>query len=134
MATAAWPVQVAMRAKLLSDPQLLEVVSGVFDYVDGTATFPYLTVGQATEVPDDAHDAQGLAVTVTIHVWSKYKGFAEALAILGHVDRLLDRQPLAVAGFTDVSVAREFHETLRDPDPQIRHIPVRFRIWLTKEN
>lgn len=134
MATAAWPVQVAVRAKLIADPQLMSVASGVFDHVDGDATFPYLTVGEATEVPDDAHDHQGVAMTVTIHIWSKYKGFSEAATILGHVDRIIDRQPLAVDGFSDVSIAREFHQSLRDPDPQIRHIPVRFRIWLTKEN
>lgn len=134
MATAAWPLQVAFRSRMLADAGLTGVIAQrVYDEVPGDAAFPYVTVGDVVEVPDDAHDRQGLTATLTLHIWSRYRGYAEALMILGHLDRLFDRQPLAVDGFTDVSIAREWHQTLRDPDPQIRHVPVRFRAWLTKE-
>lgn len=134
MATAAWDLQVAVRAKLLADTDLMAAVTGVYDDVPGDAVHPYITVGDATEVPDDAHDRQGLTSTLTLHIWSKYRGFSEALKILGHLDRVLDRKPLTVAGWTDISIAREWHQTMRDPDPLIRHVPVRFRVWLTKSS
>ena len=50
-----------------------------------------------------------------------------------HLDRLLDRQPLAVPGFEVVAFFREHHRVVRDPDPTIRHCPVRYRVWLNKE-
>jgi hypothetical protein len=31
-----------------------------------------------------------------------------------------------------VSVAHQQHTELRDPDPDIRHINVSYRVWLTK--
>lgn len=133
MTTAALPLQTAVRAKLLADAALMDVIHGVHDEVPENAPFPYVVIGDVTEVPDDAHDRQGLTTTITLHIWSRYRGFKEALEILVHVDRVLDRQPLAVDGFEDVSIAREWHQTLRDPDPEIRHIPVRFRAWLTEE-
>ena len=133
MTTAALPLQTAVRAKLLADSGLMDVIHGVHDEVPENAPFPYVVVGDVTEVPDDAHDRQGLTTTIILHIWSRYRGFKQALEILGHVDRVLDREPLTVSGFEDVSIAREFSQTLRDPDPEIRHIPVRFRVWLTEE-
>jgi hypothetical protein len=129
--TAALPLQVAVREKLLADTALMDAIHGVHDEVPENAPYPYVVIGDVTEVPADAHDRQGLTTTITLHIWSKYRGFKQALEILGHLDRVLDRKPLTVAGFEDVSIAREWHQTLRDPDPQYRHIPVRFRVWLT---
>lgn len=133
MATAAWPLQVAIVGKLDGDEKLAALVSGVYDEPPEKAQHPYITVGNITEVPDDAHDRQGLNATVTLHIWSRYRGFKEALEVLGHLDRVLDRQPIVVPGWTNVSIAREWHDTMRDPDPEIRHIPVRYRVWLEQE-
>lgn len=133
MTTAAWPLQEAIVGKIDGDEQLAALISGVYDHTPETARYPYVTVGLITEVPDNAHATPGVHSTVTLHIWSKYRGAKQALQILGHLDRLLDRKPLTVQGFRDVSIAHEWHETMRDPDPDIRHIPVRFRVWLTKE-
>lgn len=133
MTTALWETQTAIYTKLTSDTTLMALVSGVFDQPSEDAAYPYVLIGDGTEVPDDAHDRQGVTTTVTLHIWSRYRGYAEAAAILREVDRLLDRQPIDVAGFVTVSVVNEFHQFLRDPDPQIRHIPVRYRIRLEEE-
>lgn len=133
MSVADWVVQTAIYDKLTADATLTGIVSGIFDQVPEDVPYPYVAIGDATEVPEDAHDRQGLAVTVTLHIWSRYRGYAEAAAILKEVDRILDRKPLTVDGFHTVTVAHEFHQSLRDPDPQIRHIPVRYRIRLEEE-
>lgn len=132
MATAAWPIQQAIYTKLVADSALM-AVAGVYDEPPEPALYPHVTFGEFIEERMDSHDRQGLDVAAILHIWSKYRGYAECSAILGHLDRILDRQPLAVEGFEDVSIFREHHRMMRDPDPDIRHCPVRFRVWLSKE-
>ncbi|MGW1221463.1 DUF3168 domain-containing protein [Streptomyces californicus] len=133
MTTALWPLQTAVYDKLTADTAFMDLVTGLFDEVPEAATHPYVSFGSATEVVDDAHNQRGLAVNLVLHIWSKYRGAKEAAAILAALDAVLDRQPLTVAGFRDVSVSHRQHQHVRDPDPDIRHINVAYRVWLTKE-
>ena len=133
MTAALWPLQVAVVQKARSHNPLVALVSGVYDEVPEPAPFPYVSLGSITEIVDDAHNQRGLEATVVWHVWSKHRGFKEAALILAELDAALDRQPLTVDGFTDISVAHQQHTELRDPDPAIRHINVSYRVWLTKE-
>jgi hypothetical protein len=129
---ALWPLQVAVVQKARAHAPLTALVSGVYDEVPDPAPFPYVSLGSITENVDDAHNQRGLEASVVWHVWSKYRGFKEAAEILAALDAALDRQPLTVAGFTDVSIAHQLHTEVRDPDPDIRHINVSYRVWLTK--
>jgi hypothetical protein len=131
---ALWPLQQAVYTKLKNHAPLTALVSGVYDEVPETAAHPYVTIGSITELVDDAHNQRGLEADVVLHVWSKYRGWREASLILSALDTALDRQPLTVAGFRDVSIAHRQHQQLRDPDPDIRHINVTYRVWLTKED
>lgn len=131
MTTAAWPLQQALYARLSGDPALT-ALAGVYDEVPENAGYPRVVIGETVETPDEEHGRGGLRVLHTLHIWSTYEGFAQALAVLAEVNRLLHRQPLAVAGFTDVSVAHDYTATMRDPDPDIRHVPVRYRVWLAE--
>jgi hypothetical protein len=132
MATALRPLQTAVYAALTASPDLMALVSGVFDEVPEPAPYPYVSFGSVTETPDDAHDAQGLNTLVTIHVWTKAPGFAEAYDIFAALDAALDRVPLTVPGFRDVSIRQDQHQALKDPDPYVRHINAQYRVWLTR--
>jgi hypothetical protein len=129
---ALWPLQQAVYAKLTGHAPLMALVSGVYDEVPEQVAHPYVSLGSITENVDDAHNQRGLEASVVLHVWSKYRGFKEAAQILAELDAALDRQPLTVAGYRDVSVAHTQHTQVRDPDPAIRHINVSYRVWLTK--
>lgn len=133
MTTALWPLQQAVYSKAVADTALMALVTGVFDEVPETQAFPYVSFGAVTEVVDDSHSQRGLTVNLTLHIWSKYRGAREATGIFVALDAALDRRPLAVAGYTDVSIAHQQHQMLRDPDPDIRHVTVSYRVWLTKE-
>ncbi|MFI6105844.1 DUF3168 domain-containing protein [Streptomyces sp. NPDC051310] len=133
MTAALWPLQQAVYAKLTGHAPLMALVTGVHDEVPEAATTPYVTIGSISELVDDAHNQRGLEASVVLHVWSRYRGWREASRILSALDDALDRQPLTVAGFGDVSIAHQQHTQLRDPDPDIRHINVTYRVWLTKE-
>lgn len=132
MTAALWPLQLAVVGKLRAHAPLMALVSGVYDEVPEQVAHPYVSLGSITENVDDAHNQRGLEASVVLHVWSKYSGFKQAADILAELDAALDRQPLTVAGFRDVSIAHQQHTELRDPDPDIRHINVSYRVWLTK--
>ncbi|WP_432118481.1 DUF3168 domain-containing protein [Streptomyces sp. bgisy032] len=134
MATALRPLQAAVLQRLKASPALTALVSGVFDEVPEPAPYPYVSIGSITETADDAHDRQGLDCLVTLHVWSDAPGPAQAYDIFAALDAALDRQPLAVAGFTDVSIRHEQHQALKDPDPKIRHINAQYRVRLTRDS
>lgn len=101
----------------------LTAMCGVYDEVPEPAPYPHVSMGEVIEEPDDTHDNQGLSVAFVLHIWSKYRGFGEVGCVLSH----LDRQPLDVAAFF-----REHHHVVRDPNPTIRHCPVRYRMWLNR--
>ena len=132
MTAALWPLQQAVYAKLTGHAPLMALVTGVYDEVPENVAHPYVSLGSITENVDDAHNQRGLEASVVLHVWSKYRGFKQAAQILSELDAALDRQPLTVAGFSDVSIAHQTHNQVRDPDPDIRHINVSYRVWLTK--
>lgn len=132
MATAAWQLQTAIYQKLTASSALMSLVSGVFDEVPEDAPYPYVSIGVITETAADAHDRQGLDALVLLHVWSAYEGNRQAADIFAALDAALDRQPLSVAGFTDVSIRHDQHQVTRDPDPNIRHITAQYRVMLTR--
>lgn len=134
MATALRPLQTAIYAKLTASADLLALVSGVYDEVPEPTPYPYVSFGSFTEVPDDTHDAQGLDVMVTLHVWSKAPGFAQSYDIFAALDAALDRVPLTVAGFRDVSIVHDNHQAMKDPEPGVRHINVQYRVRLTRDS
>jgi len=67
-------------------------------------------------------------LTCTIHVWSVETGREQAKTILAKIAEVLHDQCLAVAGFDDVYVRREFEEVLTLQDGATRHGIARYRI------
>lgn len=132
MATALRPLQTAVYQKLTASADLMTLVSGVYDEVPEAAAFPYVSLGSVTETADDAHDRQGLDTALVIHVWSKYPGNAEAADIFAAVDAALDRQPLTVNGWTDITVKLDQYQIVQDPDPLIRHLNAQYRVRMTR--
>ncbi len=136
MTTPTTPVpeiQTAIYRRLTGDATLTALVTGVLDDVVESQAHPYVVLGEAIETPDNAHNRFGRQVVATLHVWSRFRGFSQALAIAGRLVELLDHQPMTLTGHVVVSVRHEFTQTLRDPDPEIRHVPVRFRITTEQE-
>lgn len=128
VASAVLAVQRAIFGTLTGDPELMARVSGVFDEVPEDAEFPYVVIGEATSTPRNTLTGHGRETVVTLHVWSRYQGFTEALEIADRITGLLDHQPLEVPGHTHIATRFEFSETLRDSDPRIRHVPLQFRV------
>lgn len=125
--SALLPLQGAIYALLQGDPGLgLDIGDRVYDEVPESAARPYVTIGDAVETPANDVAAFGSRVVETLHVWSDYLGFAQALTVADHLIRLLDHQALEVPGRGLVYAHHEQTITLRDPDPDVRHVAVRF--------
>ncbi|NTX58940.1 DUF3168 domain-containing protein, partial [Myxococcus sp. CA039A] len=94
--------------------------------------FPYVTIGDVTSVPNRTFDHFGEECTITLHIWSRYNGFKEAAEILDDLNRILADTVFSVPGWEMQGCYYDFSETLRDPDGLTRHIPVRYRVKLSK--
>ena len=126
--TPLGPVQEAVYDVLTGDTTLMGLIVGVFDEVPEGTRYPYVTIGEALEQPANSHDRFGRETVLTLHVWTDTRGFSKGTAITSRLVSLLDHQPLTVAGHHHVTTRYEFSQTLRDPEPHVRHIPIRFRV------
>ena len=124
------PVQQALYSRLTGDSALMDLITGVYDYVPETAVYPYLVLGEAIETPDNRHGGFGRQTVATLHVWTRHRGHSRGLTIGAQVTALLDHQPLTITGLHHVSTLFEFSQPLVDPEPpgDIRHLVLRYRI------
>jgi hypothetical protein len=125
--SALLDLQGALWANLQADAALaVDVGDRIYDEVPEDAARPYVTLGEAVETPANDVAAFGSRIAATLHIWSDYGGFAEALGIARHLVRVLDHQQLLVPGRALVLAHHEQTITMRDPDPDVRHVAVRF--------
>ncbi|MFJ9382028.1 DUF3168 domain-containing protein [Streptomyces sp. NPDC101455] len=127
---AALPTQAAIRDALLADVPLMDLIEGVFDWVEEKQPYPYIVIGEAMETPANAHDRYGSEVLETLHIWDRNRGFAQSLTIAARVIQALDHTPLTIEGHVHRWTRFVSQQTLRDPEPpgDLRHVPMTFRI------
>ena len=92
--------------------------------------FPYVVIGDDTAIPFDTDDQVGADATLTIHVWSQYRGRKEAKDIQGEIYRLLNRATFEIIGYNTVDCLWEFSETFVETDGATRHGVSRYRITI----
>lgn len=122
MAEPTQPIQAAIYTALTGESGMADV----YDEVPETADYPYIVIGEAFTTPDNSHDRKAWRTVVTLHVWSDQQGFSEANGIAADIDAVLDHTSLTVTGYTHIATRFDFSQTLRDPDPKLRHIPIRY--------
>lgn len=84
MKSSAWPLQKAIYARLNS-----RLSVPVYDHVPNDAPFPFVAVGEDTEVDWSAKSEPGEEVTHTVHIYSRWQGMKEAKDIKDQVIRAL---------------------------------------------
>jgi len=128
MGSPMGPIQTAIYALLNADGTLGAMIEGVFDEVLEGTNKPYVVIGEAYETAENSHDRKGRRTVITIHVWSDHQGFSEVNTIGNRIIDLLDHTSLTVSGWTQIATRLDFSQTIRDPDPDIRHLPIRFEV------
>jgi hypothetical protein len=122
-------VQRAIYDILSQDRVLRDMVTGVFDDVPEDQAFPYVQLGDRTETNKPSTMlTQGRENTLTLHIWSRAKGYLEAKQIGNRVIELLDDVPLYLPGWTWEHTGYEFGAYMRDMDGITRHGVLRFRV------
>lgn len=129
MTAPAAELQKAVFAALAGDAALTAALGGgkVFDHVPAGAAFPYVTFGRTSVYDWSTATESGTEQLFTLHVWSKARGKAEALAVLELISAILHDQPLLLDGHALVNLRREFADVRHDEDLDLYHGLARFR-------
>lgn len=132
------PLQKALVAKLKADATLVALLGNVDRVVDQPREgmpFPYVRVGDHLSIPDNDLTSFGRNITETLHIWTRVRGNATGQDIAARINALLDHQVsgLTVPGHRVVSIRNEFDQALTDPDPEIRHHVLRFRVITSQQ-
>lgn len=132
------PLQKALVTLLSADASLTSLLGAaghVLDQVTEQTAYPYLRLGDHLSIPDNDHGGYGRQVTETLHIWTEARGNVTGQAIANRVIELLDHQHVALtaafaapAAHRVVSIRNDFDQALTDPDPEIRHHVLRFRV------
>lgn len=141
-------IQKAIYDKLIADTALANLLAvntenntipAIYDNVPqavdsgNDSVFPYVTIGDDTMIDWDTDTSQGKEATLTLHVWSRYRGRKEVKEIQGAIYDVLHLSNLIISGYHSVLMLSEYSETLLDPDGLTRHGVQRFRLILEKE-
>ena len=106
---------------VLGDPARL------YDDPPPDPVFPYMSIGRFESKPADASGVEATEHAVTLHVWSRYGGRAEALQALAAMRAALHNAPLAVDGYALVLLLAQFTDVFRSGDGRTTHGVLRLR-------
>jgi len=135
-------IQTALYGKLHGDATLGALLApsrrdggfGVFNDVPDEQPYPYVQIGSGRELPwhtmGTATDGIGWNDSVTVHIWSRYQGDVEALAILTRVVGLLNFASIPVTGFATQFISLEEARVLVEQVEKVetRHVSAVFRM------
>lgn len=133
MSGASWNLQTAIYGLLVGLAPAI-AAGGVFDAVPDAVTsetapdnlFPIVQIGATDTVPADVDQADGtrddgVVETITLHIWSRYRGQKEAKEIMQRIRDLLHDTELTVTGRSSALCTVTMMHVLQDPDGKTWH-------------
>lgn len=128
MSLHSWELQKSIFTKLNGNVDGLSGANiSVYDDIPQDTVYPYVQIGEETAVNDGTKTLDAVEHTLTIHVWSQYRGRREIKTIMKSVYDLLHNTAISVSGASLVNVRQEFSTTLAENDGITRHGVMRFR-------
>jgi len=128
MSFHSWELQKAIFTKLNGN---VDGLAGenipVYDDVPQQSNYPYVQIGEETSANNGTKTLDGIEHTLTMHIWSQYRGRREIKTIMKSVYDLLHNTAISVSGASLVNVRQEFSTTLSENDGITRHGVIRFR-------
>jgi hypothetical protein len=120
--SAELELQGAINTRLRADVLLTALVNKrVYDQPPTPVTYPYVTLGEAQGIQDDATCVIGEKVYLTLHAWSQAVGFPEVKRIAAAVKDSLHLAPLTLPSYRLVSILHRTTRTFRDNDGLTSH-------------
>ncbi len=118
----------AVRAAALAHTGVAALIGArLYDDPPPDVVFPYATLGRAESRPLDVSAFEALEHAVTLHVWSRHGGRAEALDVIAALRAALHNASLSVAGRRLVALFVQFTDVFRSGDGRTTHGVVRLR-------
>lgn len=118
----------AIRAAAMEDAGVQALVGARFyDDPPPDVVFPYVTIGRVDSKPADASQHETLEHGVTLHVWSRYGGRAEALDVVAALRGCLHNAALDVAERRLVLLFALFTDVFRSGDGRTTHGVLRLK-------
>lgn len=131
MTTSLFAVQEAVYGALTSSSIVQALIGSparVYDVVPPSAQFPYITLGDVVVKEFDTKDQTGFEQSLTLHVWSRYRGRKELKQIVQTIYDVLHNAALTVTGANYVSCVFQSASTLQENDGLTLHGILRYRI------
>lgn len=131
MTTSLFAVQEAVYGALISSPALqalIGVPARIYDVVPPAANFPYVTLGDVMVKAYDTKDQTGFEQSLTLHVWSRYRGRKELKQIIQTMYDVLHNATLTVTGANVVSCQFQSASTAQENDGLTLHGVLRYRV------
>jgi hypothetical protein len=100
----------------------------IYDHVPQEAAHPYVAIGDDASAEFDTDTSTGADTTLTIHVWSRYRGRMETKEIQRELYNALHRHDLSVSGAHTVTCEWEYADSVVEEDGLTRHGVTRFRL------
>jgi hypothetical protein len=131
-------VQRMVSEALKGDSELLSLLTGKGVYDDkpqpgdagDPSIYPYVTIGEDINTAWDTDDTTGADNSITIHTWSRAKGYKETKTIQGVIYDILNRAELGTSEYAFVTCEFLQHTAIMDSDGETRHGISTFRILL----
>ncbi len=118
----------AIRSAALVDASVAELVGERFyDDPPPDVIFPYLTLGRVDSKAIDVSEREALEHGVTLHVWSRYGGRAEALQAIAALRGCLHNAALELADRRLVLLFAQFADVFRSGDGRTTHGVLRLK-------
>lgn len=118
----------AIRAAAMDDASVQAIVSDRFyDDPPPDVTFPYITIGRVDSRPIDSSAREALEHSLTLHVWSRYGGRAEALEVIAALRGCLHNAALDVVDRRLVLLFAQFADVFRSGDGITTHGVLRLK-------
>jgi hypothetical protein len=141
-ADPALDLQAAIVPLLRADAALTSLIAGrVYDDVEPTAEFPYVSIGQATATTDDTDDCMvAYEVALVIDVWARGSGNGAGFVaarpqmqgIAGTLRQALHAAELTMESHRLQQIRHEETLYLRDPDGKTAHAAMTFRALVSQ--
>ncbi len=98
--TSLWPLQKALYAALVADPDVIASLGGarLYDEVPAAALYPYVTFGSAVSTPLGEDTCDSAEHKVTLDVWSQRRGSGQAKQVLSALATALEEESFSLTG------------------------------------
>ena len=128
-----WDIQKALYDVLRADTQITSLLEdgqdSVFDYVPTKSERPYLVLGDSVAEPFETQTERGLKITLSLHIYSGYRGMREIKDIMRAVyEQLHHKSDFAITN-QEVVMCRLLSSRVSVEDKgKTRHSVQRFEI------